>query len=354
VTNPKIPFCLGGSTVADGMTSQRFFCVIGACAKGQKAEGSISWLYYFQLWILGVLISLFISLTSVLRITFTLRNAQKLGSGSYSKYVMSRKINVHISHHITMPITIVFFPNRIFVPAEWNEWNDQCRNNVLRHEQIHLHNHDNLIQIIQVLAQAIFFFHPLVYLLNKKMNLYREMACDDGTIRIGKSTPLEYSKCLTDIAERAVWTPTMWRSSSAFINQKSDLSHRIKYQIKEVTMSGISKKFKVFIVIILLLSIPVFSVYVGSADADPIAIEKIANEDILTLQITSTGTVETDKLTLNISELEKLLRESHAENEYLIVTIKAENDVIYKDFIMVLDEVRKSQSKRVLIYEYVE
>jgi beta-lactamase regulating signal transducer with metallopeptidase domain len=108
-------------------------------------------------------------------------------------------------------------------------------------------NNDNLIQIIQIFAQAIFFIHPLVYLLNKKINLYCEMACNDKTLRIGKSTRLEYSKCLTDIAERAVWTPTMWRSSSAFINQKSDLSHRIKYQMKEVTMSGITKKIFYFI-----------------------------------------------------------------------------------------------------------
>jgi biopolymer transport protein ExbD len=83
-------------------------------------------------------------------------------------------------------------------------------------------------------------------------------------------------------------------------------------------------------------------------------LKKIAAEDILTLIITSSGKIKTENLTLDISELEKLLRESHKENEYLVVTIKTENDVLYEDFIIVLDSVRKSGSKRVIIHESVD
>ena len=82
-------------------------------------------------------------------------------------------------------------------------------------------------------------------------------------------------------------------------------------------------------------------------------LKKIASSNILKLNIISTGQVQANAITVDISELENFLRDRHAENEYLIVSIEAENDVIYRDFISVLDEVRKSQSKRVLIHENV-
>jgi len=405
----------------------------------------------FIIWIIGAMIYLMIPMIRVLRLTFSLRFAQRLPSTSYSKYLQLGKIEVYLSHRIPMPMTIVFFPNRIFVPNAWYDWDERCRKIVLKHEEIHLQNHDNLIQLFQVFAQAIFFFHPLVYVLNKKMNLYREMACDDRAVRIGMSTRLDYSKCLTRIAERAIGTPTIWQTTSAFINQKCDLSDRIKYQMREVKMFGISKKIIKVLMVLHLTLIPVFSWYVGSADAEPITMEeiyqdlieiriynegdiridgkkvktdefeeelakiaeeyddpvidlefnedigmplvfkvqrtlrdmnllnvryaddedrvlnlhlpntaseeqlqKIASSDILTLNIISTGQIQTNDITVDITELEKLLRDSHAENEYLIVSIKAENDVIYKDFIIVLDEVRKSQSKRVLIHDNID
>jgi len=415
-------------------------------------SNGIGWIeIVFLLWIAGVLISLGSSISGFLHITFSLRHAQKLERGKYSNIISDRKIIVYISNRITMPLTLAFFPNRIFVPMAWNEWNDQCRALVLKHELTHLKRHDNMIQLFQIVVQAFYFFHPLVYLINKKTNLYREMACDDISIRIGKSSGVEYSKCLTGIAEKAVWTPLMCQSTSAFIRPKSDLSYRIKYQMEEKTMSFLSKKISIIIPTILLFFIPIFSIYVSSAKAEPFnmekiqdnlieirihskddiriddrstsltefkttltdiaakledplidlefdeqvtmqlvfkiqrilrdldllkiryaddgdkvlnlqlpnttteeQLEKIAKEDILTLQISSTGEIESENIDLDISELERFLRENHKKNEYLIVNIKTEKETIYKDFIIVLEEVKKSQSKRVLIYENIE
>lgn len=407
--------------------------------------------WIFIIWIMGAIISLLISFTRVLSIAYSLRGARRLEISINSDFVPSEKINIYQSDRIYMPVTVVFFPNRIFVPTAWNEWDDQCRKLVLKHEYIHLQHYDNLIQLVQVIAQAIFFFHPFVYILNKKVNLYREMVCDDKTIQIGESTSLDYSKCLTRIAEGAMWTPAFWQPTSAFINKKNDLSDRIKYQMKEEKMKEMSKKVRESFVILVLLLIPAFSWYLGTVEAEPMAMEeinediiqirisndedvyingknveiddfkntlskiadryddpivdlefdenvripfvfqiqgilrsmellkiryaddgdrvlnlqlpntaseeqlkKIAASDILTLNVISTGDVESNDIKVDIEKLEKFLRDHHAKNEYLIVSIKADNDVIYKDFIVVLDEVRKSQSKRVLIHETLD
>jgi len=120
-------------------------------------------------------------------------------------------------------------------------------------------------------------------------------------------------------------------------------------------MSMISKKISVFVVAVILFSIPVFSWYISSAEAESYSMEEV-NTNLVEIRIYSDDDIRIDgeNIALNISEVEKLLRDNHAENEFLIVTVKAENDVIYKDFIILLDEVRKSESKRVLIHENLE
>jgi biopolymer transport protein ExbD len=386
-----------------------------------------------------------------MQISRGLKNACEIENKLYSTYLSDKKIKVYISKRIVLPLTMVFYPNRIFVPEHWHEWDEQCRRLVLKHEESHLKRHDNLIQIFQNIAQALFFFHPLVYFLNKKMNLYREMICDDHVVMSEHGSRLEYSKCLTDIAEKVVWKRNLYQSVSAFSSQKSALSHRINYQMKEVIMANHTTKFYFFIITILLLSIPAFSWYLSNTKADasfverlnndhieviiynksdirldgkkisleefktslekmaqeaedPIIyleyaknvtvamvfkvqqilreldllkvryvddddhslnltlpntlpekqLEKIDKKNILTLNITSSGKIRTEDLTIDISDLEKFLRESHLKNEYLIVAVKADHDLVYRDFMIVMDEIRKSQSKRLLIYENVE
>jgi beta-lactamase regulating signal transducer with metallopeptidase domain len=405
----------------------------------------------FILWIVGMAISLFISLSRVISLTTILLKAKRIDWSSYSGFRDSDNFELYLSSHITMPVTVVLFPRRIFVPHSWYDWDEQCRRFIIRHELTHIQNRDNLTKILQVLVQSLYFFHPFVYFINRKIDLYREMACDDKVVRNGRGYHLEYSKCLMGIAEKAVWKRAVWQSGSTFINKGSDLAHRILYQMKEETMSNFLKKLQPLILSFIILSIPMFSWYTSHVHAeittfenvpentieilvsgendirfegnkislekfsetlattvkeinDPVIelefdsnvnmplvfkiqrilreqnllkvtygdsennvlnlklpgtttkeqLKKIAAEDILTLIITSSGKIKTENLTLDISELEKLLRESHKENEYLVVTIKTENDVLYEDFIIVLDSVRKSVSKRVLIHESVD
>ena len=411
--------------------------------------GGIIWIeILFIVWVTGVFISLLISTIRLMRLTFILRNANPAKKETYSDHVTNAKVDVYISKSIPMPLTLVLFPNRIFVPVQWEQWNDQCRKVVVKHEETHLRRHDNLIQIVQVIAQALYFFNPLVFLLSKKMNIYREMACDDATVMNGINSRLEYSKCLTEIAENAIRPSAIYRSTSAFFYQKSELSNRIHYQIEEGAMSNKSRRGNVLILFLLISSIPFFSWFVNDGEVQSSAITKlpqdiielrIFNEDdirvngeiislkelkpiladipkdladpvlqlefdnkvymklvfmiqnmlreldllkvrfvsdedlgldlmlpnnaseeqlnkidkkhLLTLLILQDGRVKTDDFIITSDDLGQFIRENLKKDEYMIVSIKADEDAVYKDYVWVLDQVGKSGCKRVLIHQ---
>ncbi len=54
---------------------------------------------------------------------------------------------------------------------------------VLIHEMVHLRRLDLPINALQCVLQAVYFFHPLVWLMNRKIREERELICDDEVVR---------------------------------------------------------------------------------------------------------------------------------------------------------------------------
>lgn len=154
----------------------------------------------------------------------------------------SRRIGVFKSPRIGMPLTIGLIPRRIYVPESWERWTPECRRAVLRHEIAHIHRRDGLFQALEILAQALYFFHPLVWVLNRRLRAYREMACDDASVGRDRTSRLGYSKLLLEMAETALRPPVACESASALMRRKHDLLARVAYQIKEGHMLFVSKK----------------------------------------------------------------------------------------------------------------
>jgi biopolymer transport protein ExbD len=79
-------------------------------------------------------------------------------------------------------------------------------------------------------------------------------------------------------------------------------------------------------------------------------LKKIDKKHLLTLLILKDGGVKTDDFVIAHNELGQFIRENLKKDEYMIVSIKAEEDAIYKDYVRVLDQVGKSGCKRILIH----
>ena len=76
-------------------------------------------------------------------------------------------------------------------------------NQILLHELAHLRRWDDWTNLAQKLVKALFFFHPAVWWIEKKVSLEREMACDDAVLA-ETARPLAYAECLAHLAEKTL------------------------------------------------------------------------------------------------------------------------------------------------------
>jgi len=77
---------------------------------------------------------------------------------------------------------------------------------ILLHELCHAKRRDNLVAMLLMLVQALFWFHPLVWWLGARLVEDRERACDDDVIRRGVE-PSAYAEGLLRTCRFCVETP---------------------------------------------------------------------------------------------------------------------------------------------------
>ncbi|HVX65941.1 MAG TPA: M56 family metallopeptidase [Bryobacteraceae bacterium] len=70
---------------------------------------------------------------------------------------------------------------------------------VLAHELAHLRRWDDWTNLAQRLVEAVFFFHPAVIWIGRRLRLERELACDDWVVALS-GTVRPYAACLTKLA----------------------------------------------------------------------------------------------------------------------------------------------------------
>jgi uncharacterized protein (TIGR03435 family) len=71
---------------------------------------------------------------------------------------------------------------------------------VVAHELCHVRRRDNLAAAIHMLVEALFWFHPLVWWIGKRMVEERERACDEEVLRLGNE-PRVYAESIVSVCK---------------------------------------------------------------------------------------------------------------------------------------------------------
>lgn len=71
---------------------------------------------------------------------------------------------------------------------------------VISHELAHIRRLDSLINLFQIAAETLLFYHPAVWWLNKRIRAERENCCDDAALAVC-GNPVEYARALTLMEE---------------------------------------------------------------------------------------------------------------------------------------------------------
>ena len=76
---------------------------------------------------------------------------------------------------------------------------------IIAHELAHVRRYDYAINLLQTIVETLFFFHPAVWWLSRRMRDEREQACDELAVSMCGGDPIFYSRVLLTVEE--------WRSA---------------------------------------------------------------------------------------------------------------------------------------------
>ncbi|RZU39941.1 M56 family metallopeptidase [Edaphobacter modestus] len=138
----------------------------------------------------------------------------------------SRTVELCTSSEVDRPSVVGFFRPRILLPsALLHSLSPQELEQILLHESEHLRRGDAWTNLIQKIALILFPLDPVLFWVERRLCLERELACDD---RVLDSTHVRktYAVCLTNLAEHSL----LRRSASLALGaweRQSELGRRV-------------------------------------------------------------------------------------------------------------------------------
>jgi Zn-dependent protease with chaperone function len=119
-------------------------------------------------------------------------------------------VPVHLTRNLGPAVTGIF-STRIYVPHDIEQLLTPPElEAVLLHEITHAKRRDNLLRLVQELAQCLLWFHPLVWLVGARLSLYREFSCDESVLRRSRGELL-----VSALAKLALPNDTLMLQSAA-------------------------------------------------------------------------------------------------------------------------------------------
>jgi beta-lactamase regulating signal transducer with metallopeptidase domain len=156
------------------------------------------------------------------------RRAQPLEfEPSLNAYAGRRRVRLCATPEIGVPMAAGLFNPVILIPESLpRQLTREEFRQVLVHELAHIRRWDDWTNLAQKVLEALFFFHPAVLWIARRLDLEREIACDDWVVSMmGAARP--YAVCLTKLVELGAFSRGPQLAHGA-VARKRQVSHRIE------------------------------------------------------------------------------------------------------------------------------
>jgi beta-lactamase regulating signal transducer with metallopeptidase domain len=191
-------------------------------------------------WLFGVfLFALRIALGLALLEQLRRRNAIALPDALVARFrVLQHRLGIHRAiqycecHALSVPAVIGLFRPMVLLPLRaLTGLTPEQLDAVIAHELAHIKRFDVAVNFFQVIAETLFFFHPAVWWLNKRIRADREDCCDDvaiaecgGTVGYARAlATMETWRDVPDFAMAATGSPVAARVARLLgISQKQN------------------------------------------------------------------------------------------------------------------------------------
>ncbi len=171
------------------------------------------------------------------------------------------EIRVAESDHLKVPFVCGLFRPGLIIPSQVNRWSMERVEAILHHEFAHIKRKDILLQFFAQLACCLYWMNPLVWILERKLFIERERACDDIAINRDVKAS-DYAGYLIEVMEELgdkrnpVWVMSAMAEGTDF----KDRIISVLDPVAKRTSPGISHRSAVVVLSIMLL-LPLSSLY---------------------------------------------------------------------------------------------
>jgi beta-lactamase regulating signal transducer with metallopeptidase domain len=133
-----------------------------------------------------------------------------------------------VTNQVGSPAVFGWWRPRLLLPATAiEELDDQALRHVVLHELIHIQRRDVLLNWVVVLAQALHWFNPVVWLAMRRLRAERELACDAAVLRhLSFEEHRAYGSTLLKLAA-GLCRPLCSPSLAPIFHRKHEIERRI-------------------------------------------------------------------------------------------------------------------------------
>lgn len=116
-------------------------------------------------------------------------------------FSINRKIQIKESIKINTPMVMGYLKPVILFPLGLvNQLSTSEVEAILAHEMAHIKRHDYIFNLLQMLVESIFYYHPGIWYISSRINAERENCCDDMAIAFTASN-VSYAKTLVKLQD---------------------------------------------------------------------------------------------------------------------------------------------------------
>lgn len=214
-----------------------------------------------------------------------------------------RRVALCRSEQVKVPTAVGLLNPMILVPS-WvmRDLSPFELNQVLLHELAHFRRWDDWTNLAQQILKAVFFFHPAVWWIDRKVAIEREMACDDAVLAETR-TPRAYAECLAHLAERSFVQRSIALAQAALgeLRQTSDRIAEILDVNRPATNAGSGTVAVSFVVALALACGVLYSTaprLVAFGNSDRTSQAEVASPKVLPPASVGTSTITEAELSL--------------------------------------------------------
>src|ERR1700731_3848082 len=229
--NPAVQTGAQGASTWAGTSTQNATALSGsrAPAAASRTEQPMAMLWLVEAWFLGVLLLSLRTAGGLFLIERMRRKEIKqVGGELYERCValqrrmgLDRVIQYCECHRLDAPAVLGWFRPVVLLPVRaLTGLTEEQIEAVIAHELAHIRRLDCFVNLFQIAAETLLFYHPAVWWVSQRIRAERENCCDDAAIAICGDA-VNYARALTLMEE--------WRTAPALMMaaNRSPLAERV-------------------------------------------------------------------------------------------------------------------------------